>query len=151
MAAEPTGFDSIKVKTGVTLPNASIAPAKLTTPNAEETLHFFISGAQTAAALKAAALIGIAGTIVDVRARILTAPVGSALIVDVNKNGTTIFTTQGNRPTIADGATASSTTAPDVTAVAAGDYLSFDVDQIGSGTAGSNLLVSVTIKRTLVA
>jgi len=117
---------------------------------AYETLNFFLSGGQSTGTLKGGALVGIAGTIVDVRARILTAPVGSTFIVDVNKNGTTIFTTQANRPTVADGENVSSTTAPDVTAVAAGDYLSVDVDQIGSGTAGSNLLVSVTIKRALV-
>ena len=36
---------------------------------------------------------------------------------------------------------------PEVTALAAGDRLAFDIDQIGSGTAGSGLAVSVTVKR----
>ena len=69
------------------------------------------------------------------------------MILDVNKNGTTIFTTQGARPTIADGQRPSSTTLPAVTAVAAGDTLTIDVDQIGSGTAGSDLYVSITLRR----
>lgn len=139
---ETTIFDRVKIRTP--LDKNSIAAQGV------ETLDFFIAGDQTTGALKAAKLVGVAGTIIDVRARALAAPVGAAMIADVNKNGTTLFTTQSARPTIADGATVSSTTLPAVTAVAAGDYLSVDVDQIGSGTAGANLLVSVTIKHALV-
>jgi hypothetical protein len=139
---ERTGLGGLKLDTP--LPADSVGAKGLLT------IAFFVAGAQTAAALKQAAIVGVAGTIVDVRARALTGPTGAALIADVNKNGTTIFSTQGNRPTIADGATVSSTTLPDVTSVAAGDYLSLDVDQIGSGVAGSNLLVSVTIKVALI-
>ncbi len=131
--------------------DGAVTPAKLSAPNAEETIHFFIAGGQTTGVKKAGALVGVAGTIVDVRAYLDTAPTTSSFIIDVNKNGTTVFSTQGNRPTIAAAGNASSTTAPDVTALAAGDRLSFDIDQIGSGTAGSDLYVSVTIKRTLVA
>lgn len=83
-------------------------------------------------------------TIAKVRASVVTAPTGSALIVDVNKNGTTIFTTQSARPTIA----ASSTTAtgtPAVTTLADGDYVTVDVDQVGSLVAGSDLTVQVTL------
>lgn len=73
-----------------------------------------------------------------------TAPTGATLIVDVNKNGTTIFTTQGNRPTIAISGNADDSGTPDVTTVAEGDRLSFDIDQIGSGDAGGNpLLVTI--------
>lgn len=128
-----------------------LANSEIASPNHEETFHFFVSGSQTTGTKKAAALIGVAGTIVDVRAHLDTAPAGSSFIVDVNKNGTTLFTTQANRPTVLAAANASSTTAPDVTALAAGDRLSIDVDQIGSGTAGSDLYVSVTIKRANVA
>lgn len=123
---------------GLTLDDATIGT---------ETINFKVSGAQTAGAGKDSALIGVAGIIVDVRAYAGTAPTGASMIVDVNKNGTTVFTTQANRPTIAAAANASSTTKPDVTAVAAGDRLSVDVDQIGSTVAGSDLLVSVTIAR----
>jgi hypothetical protein len=137
-----TNLDSLKLVTGIAA--ASVAAKGV------ETLDFFVSGAQTAAALKSAKLVGHACTIIDVRARALTGPAGSALIVDVNKNGPTLFTTQGNRPTIADGQTVSTTTLPDVVALAAGDYISIDVDQIGSGTAGSNLLVTVTVKHAVV-
>ena len=116
-------------------------------PYSYETIHFFVAGGQTVGAKKDAAIIGKAGTVVDIRAYADTAPVGAAMIVDVNKNGTTVFTTQAARPTIADGANASTTTLPAVTSVAAGDRLSIDVDQIGSGTAGSDLSVSITLRR----
>lgn len=68
-----------------------------------------------------------------------TAPTGASLIVDVNKNGTTVFTTQANRPTITAAAFASAEKVPDVTAIAAGDYVSIDVDQVGSTVAGADL------------
>lgn len=119
-------------------------------PYHEETIRFFVSGTQTTGTKKGGAIIGVAGTIVDVRAYLDTAPTGATFIVDVNINGTTAFTTQGNRPTIAISGNASTTTIPDVVAVAAGDRITFDTDQIGSGTAGSDLYVSVTLKRANV-
>jgi len=83
-------------------------------------------------------------TVLGVVAAADTAPTGSSLIVDVNKNGTTMFTTQANRPAIAAGQHATSVTAvPDVTSVAAGDYLSVDIDQVGATIAGSDLTVAV--------
>lgn len=82
-------------------------------------------------------------TIVSVKAIVNTPPTGASLIVDVNKNGTTIFTTQANRPTIAAGANNSSTTAPDVTSLAVDDYLTVDIDQVGSTVAGSDLTVVI--------
>jgi len=81
-------------------------------------------------------------TIAQVRASVGTAPTGSSLIVDVNLNGTTIFTTQGDRPTIVDGGF-TDTSVPAVTSVVAGDYLTIDIDQVGSTTPGSNLTVQV--------
>ena len=119
-------------------------------PNALHTEKFYSAGGQTTGVKKSAALMNIGGVITDVRIRLDTAPVGSTFIVDVNLNGTTIFTTQGNRPTIADGANVSTFVLPDVVTVAPGDRLSYDIDQIGSGTAGSDLYVVVTVKRATV-
>lgn len=82
-------------------------------------------------------------TVTNVRASVGTVPTGAAVIVDVNKNGTTIFTTQGNRPTIAVSTNTDATSAPDVTAFAAGDYMTVDVDQIGSTVAGADLTVQI--------
>lgn len=82
--------------------------------------------------------------IIAVVAAVGTAPTGAAILVDVNKNGTTIFTTQSARPSIAIGATKVAAPAtPAVTTVAAGDLLSVDIDQVGSSVAGADLSVIV--------
>jgi hypothetical protein len=63
--------------------------------------------------------------------------------VDVNLNGTTIFTTQANRPAVTAGTNGGSLAAPNVTAVPNGGYLVVDVDQVGSGTPGADITVGV--------
>lgn len=89
-------------------------------------------------------------TIVGTRLTANTAPTGQAIIVDVNKNGTTVYTTAANRPTIADGANSGGPgLTPDVTTLAAGDYVTVDIDQVGSGTAGSDLTVCVIVSKTI--
>lgn len=85
--------------------------------------------------------------ITEVEAAVGTAPTGAALIVDVNVDGTTIFTTQSNRPQIAiSGFVASSTTIEDATHND-GQYLTVDIDQVGSTVAGSDLVVAVRGER----
>ena len=104
-------------------------------------------GTLTAAAGKAFVVAPYAGVIKAVKASVGTAPAGSSLIVDINKNGTTIFTTQANRPTIAAAATGATLAGqPSVLTFAAGDLLSVDIDQVGSGTAGSNLAVALVVE-----
>lgn len=67
------------------------------------------------------------------------APDTNSLILDINKNGSTIYTNQGNRPTIAVSATSATATLPDVVAISAGDIISLDIDQNG----GTSLSVSI--------
>jgi len=67
-------------------------------------------------------------------------PTGADLIIDIHKNGTTIFTTQANRPKVANGNTSGSNATPDVQTVATGDIFSIDIDQIGSTAPGGNNL-----------
>lgn len=89
-------------------------------------------------------------TIVGTRLMVGTAPTGADLLVDVHKNGTTIYTTQGNRPSIAAGANSGGPgTTPDVTSLVAGDYLTIDVDQVGSSVAGSDLTVTIVVTKTV--
>jgi hypothetical protein len=83
-------------------------------------------------------------TIRNVRANVGTAPTTQSIIVDVNKNGVTIFTTQGNRPTIAAGANTSGKVANmNVTTLNDGEYITVDIDQIGTGTVGADLVVQL--------
>lgn len=89
---------------------------------------------------------GSAWTITGVRASVGVAPTGSSIIIDVNKNGTTIFTTQANRPAIAATSnTSGNVTNMDVTTVAAGEYLTVDVDQIGSSVPGTDLTIQLEV------
>ncbi len=82
-------------------------------------------------------------TIVAVRATLLTAPTGAAFIADVDKNGVTLFTTQTNRPTIAISTLTATAAAVQVTAWAPGEWLTYNVEQIGSTVAGSDLTITV--------
>ena len=86
---------------------------------------------------------GITRTIAKVFVSVNTPPTGSALIVDVHKNGTTIFTNQANRPQIAGGQYTGQSTTIDVIDWAPGDYLTVEVDQVGSTTPGADLTVHV--------
>ena len=102
-------------------------------------------GTLTATAGSDRLYVPYACTIVNVYASVSTAPTGADLICDVHKGGTTLFSTQGNRPTIAASAFTDATSTPDVTAISAGDYLTLDVDQIGSTIAGADLRVILEV------
>ena len=73
-------------------------------------------------------------TITGCYAMVSGAPSGSAAIFDVNIDGTTAYTTQGNRPTVAAAGYLSTVTVPDVTAWDTGSYLTIDVDAANSAT-----------------
>jgi len=79
-------------------------------------------------------------TISEVRARVSVAPVGQDIIIDINKNGTSVLDV--DKLVIEDGAYYGTAT-PDTTALADGDILTMDVDQRGSSTPGSYLVVSI--------
>jgi hypothetical protein len=59
-------------------------------------------------------------------------PLAGRVVADINLNGTSIFSDQGNRPTIMAGETTSGVTVPDVQDVVAGDVLTVDIDEVGS-------------------
>ena len=82
--------------------------------------------------------------ITKVKAQVLTAPTGADLIIDINVNGTSIYTTQANRPTIASGDTTVEADLPDSLSISENDMVTIDIDQVGSTIAGSNLAVVIT-------
>lgn len=88
---------------------------------------------------------GATRTIASVRVTVGTAPTGATILVDVNRNGVTIFTDQGDRPSIAIGEFVSLKKVPAVTSWSDGDYLTFDIDQVGSTVAGADLTISVEV------
>ncbi len=88
--------------------------------------------------------IPYAFTLSEVRASVKTAPTGSVLTVDINKNGTTILST---KITI-DATEKTSTTAVtpaviSVPALADDDEITVDIDTIGSTIAGTGLKLSM--------
>ena len=78
------------------------------------------------------------------------APIGASIVVDVNKNGVTIFTNQGNRPTIAAGQFASVARTPDIQNLTTGDLITVDVDAVGSTAPGTDLTVMFLVKQGLI-
>jgi hypothetical protein len=73
-----------------------------------------------------------------------TPPVGADIIVDVNLSGYTIFTS-ANRPYISAGTYAGYSTYFNTTVFPDASYLTFDLDQVGSSTPGSNLVITVLL------
>jgi hypothetical protein len=66
---------------------------------------------------------------------------------DINLNGVTIFTTQGNRPELAyDDANGWASGVPDITDLVEGDVLTLDIDQVA--TASGGLSVTVAFEET---
>jgi hypothetical protein len=90
-------------------------------------------------------LMSQAGTITGIRTYVRTAPVGASLIVDVLKNGVSVYPTSA-KPTITSGTNLSSVAVPDTTTIAAGDIFEISITQIGSTTAGADLLVNIDVQ-----
>lgn len=106
---------------------------------------FTVTGTLTTGTSVAPALVAMATqTISKVYVNVKTANTGADLIIDVNKNGTSIWaTTQANRATITDGSTSGTQTSFDTTSLSEGDILTIDIDQVGSTVAGADLTVTV--------
>lgn len=83
-------------------------------------------------------------TITKVYVNVKTAPTGASLIIDINKNGTSIWnSTQANRGTITAGNTSGTQTSFDTVSLSDGDVITLDIDQVGSTVAGADLTVTI--------
>lgn len=90
------------------------------------------------------------GTITRITLYRKTAGSSGSTIVDVNLNGTTVYTTQGNRPTVTQAGgddQIDATTDMDVTAVSQDDRLQVDVDVVEAGNP-QDISVMVEIEYT---
>lgn len=117
-------------------------------PEAEQVIPYGRSGTLTLSIGKTRFRFPYAVTILGVSASIDTAPTGADVVFDVNKNGTTVFTNQANRPRILAGQNScAEVTNMDVTSYAVGDYLTVDVDQIGSTIPGSDTTVFIRYQK----
>lgn len=138
---------------------SNVAPADfIPCPMIEKEVHWVSAGVQTAAASKQVWMPSRPGIITDVQLRLETAPTGAAFIVDVNTwNGAAMESAFTTKPQIAIGAQ-NGGQAPDgvyARRCLAGTFgstipnsgiITYDVDQIGSGTAGSDLKVLVRFR-----
>ena len=88
--------------------------------------------------------LGVTLTIRSVRVNVGTASTSGTPTVDVNVNGTTIYGTQSNRPTVAVSAfTSGKSTGFSTTTLTDGQYLTADIDVAGTSTA--DLIVQVEL------
>jgi hypothetical protein len=130
---------------------SKLAASQMPTGKVKTTLSFAVTDTLAVGTDKAPTILAPCTlTITKVKLVVKTVPTGAAIIVDVNKNGTTIFTTQDNRPQIAIGETSGDSGTPDVTSLAEGDKITIDIDQIGSTITGADLTVEVVSDQTVV-
>lgn len=86
---------------------------------------------------------GVTKTISGVYLDIDIPPSGADIIVDLHNDDVTIFTNQANRPRILDGESSGFSINIDESTWVDGSALKAAVDQVGSGTAGSDLTITV--------
>lgn len=90
-------------------------------------------------------------TFLEAELLVKTAPTGADIIVDINKNGTSLWAVdQDNRPQIKAGDTEGDTETFDTTDAQEDDVLIPDIDQVGLGTAGEYLTVILWFKQYAV-
>jgi len=111
---------------------------------------WYVGGAQvTGTDISADIRVPFAGTITRADAYLDVAASGSTFIIDINLNGSTIWSTQGDRLTLQQQATSADTATFDTTSVSIGDEFTLDIDQVGSVVEGTDLTVLLTVQETL--
>lgn len=117
-------------------------------PNLGRSIMFGKAGTLTAGAILTTWTndTGVGLSIRSVRAVVRTAPTGASILVDVNINGVTIYTTQANRPAILASTTNSGKNAGfSLSTIPDGQTLTVDLDQIGSTIAGADITVQIEV------
>lgn len=119
---------------------------RMRAPNLGRTICFAKSGtvATGTGAFRWYCDAGVSLTILSVRATVGTTSTSGTPTIDINVNGTSIYGTQSNRPTIAVGSvTSGKNTGFSTATIGDGQYLTADVDVAGTGTA--DLIVQVEL------
>jgi len=105
-------------------------------------------GLTTGTSVPPALIVHGTWTISKAYAYVKTVNTGAALVIDLNKNGTSIWNvTPANRLTIAasDADQYATQTSFNTTSVVEGDILTLDIDTVGSTISGSDLTVELTV------
>ncbi|MDR7496836.1 MAG: hypothetical protein QN174_07755 [Armatimonadota bacterium] len=136
------------------VPTAAIQDGAVTAAKEDARLRYrtFVLVVPGDPAVGAGASVGLINkfgsvTIVAVESTCRVAPSSGTYTYDLNKNGTTVYTTQANRPTrtSADGTGRKAHTLPDVTSMTWDDVLTVDVDGVGAGISDFTLHVVVRL------
>lgn len=87
----------------------------------------------------------------EVRASVGTAPTGATLIVDINLNGTSIFTTNLLQIDATEKTSTTAATGYNLTTTSLSDdgEITVDIDQVGSTVAGAGLKITLIGRRSL--
>jgi len=135
--AEATGNAITNI--GLSETKTNIKEFKLIIPISDE------STALTTGTNKFRFQVPAAMTLTDIKASVNTAPTSSSIIIDVNDGGTSIMTTDKLEIEVNETTTDDATTQPALTdtALAVNAVIGFDIDQIGSGTAGNGAKVTL--------
>ncbi len=88
---------------------------------------------------------GFPATIIDASCAVNTTPTTDAVIIDINLDGTTIFTTQANRPQIEAGDNVGTSGTPDITEMSNGSSIQIEIDQTDSGDTAADLTCQIRI------
>ena len=136
----------------ITGSGSSIDPYTFTTTaRIDDLAAFALSGGLTAPTTgKLRYRFPFDATLEGVSAAVNTAPTGADIVLDVNKNGASIFPIS-THPTIpATTFDSGVEVVPDDTGILEGDYLQVDIDQVGSVISGSDLTVFIRYSRGIV-
>ena len=90
------------------------------------------------------AIMSRPGTFIGEVGHSTTAPVGSALVLDILKNGTTIYAS--TKPQFVAGATGLTAGVITTTTFISGDRITFKINSIGSSTAGKGVRFNLMCK-----
>lgn len=142
----------VRVGGNATPDSADTKDYEITTPN------IIFSRAYTSSYAAAGELEVGAGTfrlpfgqparLINVRASVAVAPTGANIIIDVNLNGASVFTS-ATKPTIVAGTNMSAVAFPDTQYIDIGEYLTVDIDQVGSTLPGEDLTVTVLLENDI--
>lgn len=110
----------------------------------QKTMTFGMQGELSIKTLEARILVPFDGTISNVVSTVNTPPQGQSIILDIYKNGVTVYgTTPANRPTILAGNNDDLLSIPDTLSFLTNDVFTVGVIQAGTTTSGSDLVLQI--------
>lgn len=93
-------------------------------------------------------LFGFDAQLIKAYTIIRTAPQGNPVVLDINVNDVSIWTNPNDRLKILAGQNRGEVVLPTPLAIQEGDYVTVDIDEIGTTVPGANLSVFILYRRT---